>query len=591
MTGPGERDAPVPPWCAIGRTAGGQVALVDIADDGTPGSPRILAPADLPSEITRRQHRAVQAGAAPPRWVWSDAPAWYPGLLASGVRVQRCHDLRLIHTVLRHSQLATDPRPIRAAERWHVPVLPPVGTEPSGATLFDLDGGTSTRGGVPMAIDDVLEEFERQRRAIEDARDPGRLRLLVAAESAGALIAVELQNAGIPWDVAEHDRILTADLGPRPRPGHAPTLMVEVAAQVREALGDPLLSIDSPPKLLRALHRAGIDVRSTSRWELAVHEHPAIEPLLRYKKMSRLLTANGWAWMDEWVREGRYRPVYVPGGVVTGRWASSGGGALQIPRQLRPALRADPGWRLVSADVSQLEPRVLAAMAGDRAMARAGAGTDLYAGIVAAGVVTTRQEAKVGVLGALYGGTTGDSGRIVPRLRRTFPDAMGLVDQAAETGERGGTVSTLLGRSSPPPEQSWADAQLHSNRPEATPAEQERARRSARDRGRFTRNFVVQGTAAEWALSWMAALRLALAGFDEVPVEDAAHASGPTFSRRAHLAFFLHDEVIVHAPASQAEAAAQAVRDAADAAGRLLFPGSPVDFPLDLEITERSPAK
>ncbi|MCT2261615.1 bifunctional 3'-5' exonuclease/DNA polymerase [Brachybacterium muris] len=590
-TGPGERSAPVPPWCAIGRAAGGQVALVDIADDGTPGSPRIVAPADLPAEITRRQHRAAQAGAAPPRWVWSDAPAWYPGLHASGVRVQRCHDLRLIHTVLRHSQLVTDPHPIRAAERWDVPVLPPVGTEPSGATLFDLDGGTSTRGGVPTAIDDVLEEFERQRRAIEDARDPGRLRLLVAAESAGALIAVELQNAGIPWDVAEHDRILTADLGPRPRPGHAPTLMVEVAAQVREALADPLLSIDSPPKLLRALHRAGIDVRSTSRWELAQHEHPAIEPLLRYKKMSRLLTANGWAWMDEWVREGRYRPVYVPGGVVTGRWASSGGGALQIPRQLRPALRADPGWRLVSADVSQLEPRVLAAMAGDRAMARAGAGTDLYAGIVAAGVVATRQEAKVGLLGALYGGTTGDSGRIVPRLRRTFPDAMGLVDQAAETGERGGTVSTLLGRSSPPPEQSWADAQLHSNRPEATPAEQERARRSARDRGRFTRNFVVQGTAAEWALSWMAALRLALAGFDEVPVEVAAHASGPAFSRRAHLAFFLHDEVIVHAPASQAEAAAQAVRDAADAAGRLLFPGSPVDFPLDLEITERSPAK
>lgn len=581
---------PPAPWCAVGRTAEGRVALVDIAGDGSRSAPLVVEPPQLLPVIARREALAATSRTAPPRWVWSDAPSWYPGLLASGLRVQRCHDLRLVHTILRHSQLVQDASAtlIRHAEEWDVPPLPGSDRPPSGATLFDMDAGTPTRGGVPQRIEAVLEEFERQRKAIADARDPARLRLLIAAESAGALIAVELQAAGIPWDVAEHDRILTADLGPRPRPGHTPALMVDVAAQVRDALGDPLLSIDSPPKLLRALHRAGIDVRSTSRWELAKHEHPAIEPLLRYKKMSRLLTANGWAWMDEWVREGRYRPVYVPGGVVTGRWASSGGGALQIPRQLRPALRADPGWRLVSADVSQLEPRVLAAMAGDRAMARAGAGTDLYAGIVAAGVVATRQEAKVGVLGALYGGTTGDSGRIVPRLRRTFPDAMRLVDEAAEAGQRGDTVSTLLGRSSPPPGQSWTDAKLHANRPEVAPAEQERARRSARDRGRFTRNFVVQGTAAEWALSWMAALRLALAGFEEVPVEDAAHASGPAFSRRAHLAFFLHDEVIVHAPASQAEAAAQAIRDAAEAAGRLLFPGSPVDFPLDLVITQRA---
>ena len=102
---------------------------------------------------------------------------------------------------------------------------------------------------------------------------------------------------------------------------------------------------------------------------------------------------------------------------------------------------------------------------------------------------------------------------------------------------------------------------------------------------------MVQGTAAEWALSWMAALRLRLARFAPVPVEYAAGPSGPVFSRRAHLAFFLHDEVIVHAPADQAEAAAAAIRESAQAAGRLLFPGSPIDFPLDLEISERSAQK
>ncbi|MEE1617525.1 bifunctional 3'-5' exonuclease/DNA polymerase [Brachybacterium sp. J153] len=578
-----EADRPV--WTALGRAADGRIAQVDLTEDGT-----VLATASVDLEGLAEAVAAHEA-AVRPRWVLPDVRTWYPRLLAAGVTLERCLDLRLVHRILRHSQLVADVRALRAATAWDTPVDPAPEVERGGEALFDLDPSAARDQGVPHDIDEVLAELGRQREALDGARDPGRLRLLAAAESAGALIAAELQAAGIPWDVAEHDRILTAALGPRPAAGSPPARMVEVGAEVRAALGDPQLSLESPPRLLRALHRAGIDVRSTSQWELQEQEHPAIEPLLRYKKMSRLLTANGWAWIDEWVHEGRYRPVYVPGGVVTGRWASSGGGALQIPRQLRPALRADPGWMLVSADVSQLEPRVLAAMAADEAMITAGAGRDLYAGIVDAGIVATRQEAKVGVLGALYGGTTGDSGRVVPRLRQRFPAAMALVDGAAATGERGGTVTTWLGRSSPAPEQEWTRAQAEAHGADAPAGEGERARRAARDRGRFTRNFVVQGTAAEWALSWMAGLRLALSRFEEVPAERAASASGPVFARRPHLAFFLHDEVIVHAPAEQAEAAAAAIRESAQAAGRLLFPGSPIDFPLDLEISERSAQK
>jgi DNA polymerase-1 len=52
--------------------------------------------------------------------------------------------------------------------------------------------------------------------------------------------------------------------------------------------------------------------------------------------------------------------------------------------------------------------------------------------------------------------------------------------------------------------------------------------------------------------------------------------------------FFLHDEVIVHAPAEQADQAAEAIRAAAASAGRLLFGDAPVDFPLDLSIGERA---
>jgi DNA polymerase-1 len=319
---------------------------------------------------------------------------------------------------------------------------------------------------------------------------------------------------------------------------------------------------DSPQELMRALQAAGLPVRSTRAAELQRLDHPAIPPLLEYKKLGRLLVANGWDWLDRWVADDRFRPDYVVGGVVTGRWATRGGGAMQLPKQIRAAVIADPGWRLVVADAAQLEPRVLAGLAQDLAMAEAGRGRDLYDGIVAGGGAPDRATAKVGMLGALYGATSGRSGSLLPRLTERFPLALGLVEQAARTGERGGAVSTLLGRTAPVLERPGR-------------GDDPAAAARAREFGRFTRNFVVQGTAAEWALCWMADLRLRLWALGTgAPAE------------RPHLAYFLHDEVLVHAPADLADAAAEAVRAAAVAAGRLLFGTFPVDFPLDVAVVD-----
>ncbi len=564
-----------PAWIVLGRGAHGAAAL--LLDAEASASRRL----DVDDRDLAAWVADVEAEHAP-RWVWNDTARWYPPLLAAGVRVARCHDLRLCHAILRDSALVAPEALVRRPSGWDA--APHVADDTAPA-LFELDGA-ATRPGLPEDVDDAQAEFARQRAAIAGARDPGRLRLLTAAESAGALVAAELRAAGLPWDAAEHDRILVETLGERPLAGGQPALLAAAAARVREALGDPAASLDSQPKLLRSLHRVGVLVDSTSRWELAEQRHPVIEPLLEYKKLSRLLSANGWSWLAEWVSDGRFRPVYIPGGVVTGRWASSGGGALQLPRQLREAVRADPGWRLVIADVAQLEPRVLAAMSGDTALAAAARGRDLYAGVVESGAVASRQEAKIAILGAMYGATTGESGRLVPRLRRAYPRAMGLVDEAARTGEDGGVVSTWLGRSSPPPSSDWAALQSRATEAEASGADETRAKRGARDRGRFTRNFVVQGTAAEWALAWLADLRTRLAAMPPVDLDRSAPRSGPVFARRPHLAFFLHDEVIVHTPEEHADAAAHAVVEAADAAGRLLFGGFPLDFRLDVRIAE-----
>jgi DNA polymerase-1 len=93
----------------------------------------------------------------------------------------------------------------------------------------------------------------------------------------------------------------------------------------------------------------------------------------------------------------------------------------------------------------------------------------------------------------------------------------------------------------------------------------------------------VQGTAAEWSLIWLAEIRHRLQRAPDSAVP--ALSSGP-FSRQPHLAFFLHDEVMVHVPAGHAEAVAEAVREAAAAAGRLLFGDFPIDFPLELRIVQ-----
>lgn len=569
-------------WCALGKKPSGDYEASLIAADGKAGA-AIPVPAEKFAEFVAEQEASIA-----PRWVWHHTPTLYPALLAAGVRVERCHDLTLCHQILRSSEFVRNRVELQQVD-WPMPE-PPQGHTPAshGPALFDFDDRPAASSHSPE-LTGVLREFERQRAAVNAATHPGRLALLLAAESAGALISVELSAAGLPWDSQEHDRILSDALGPRP-PGYAdkPAKLVATGQRVREALGDPTASLDSPPKLLGALRRAGVHVSSTSQWELAEHEHPAIAPLLEYKKLSRLLSANGWAWLDEWVSDGRYRPVYIPGGVVTGRWASSGGGALQLPRQLRPALRADPGWKLVSADVSQLEPRVLAAMSGDRAMSAAGRGKDLYEGIVRSSAIESRDEAKIAMLGAMYGATSGESGRLLPQLRRAFPRAMRFVDLAAETGERGGIVTTWLGRSTPAVEPLWHEAQSRASQPGATPQDEQHARRAAKDRGRFTRNFVVQGTAAEWALAWLAEIRRQLATFPLVSAERAATASGPLFDRRPHLAFFLHDEIIVHSPAEHADAVAGIVRSAAGVAAELLFPGGEVDFRLDLNITDRA---
>ncbi|WP_306902666.1 bifunctional 3'-5' exonuclease/DNA polymerase [Arthrobacter pascens] len=549
-----------------------QVTQSGEPDPGNP-EPRLVSQGELAAVVRRFEQQTE----GPPRWIWHRTQDWYPALLAAGVELDRCYDLSLCGNILACSQFTADTEYARHAEKITLddPQQPPRLLQPppppaDQGALFDDPGH---RAGPRHTVAELRAEYSAQQGALASVSSDGnrrnRLQLLLAAESAGAMIAAEMQHAGVPWREDLHEQILADYLGPRPPLGHRPAKLEALTTELRRLLGSPTLNPDSPQDLMRSLHRNGIEVKTTRQWELKESSHPAIEPLLAYKKLSRLHTANGWAWLDAWVNNGRFQPEYVVGGVVSGRWASRGGGALQIPRQIRGAVHADPGHKLIVADASQLEPRVLVALAQDSKMAEAARDKDLYAGIAAQGFGGDRAKAKVALLGAIYGATTGESGRLMPQLTRTYPRAVGYVEQAARDGEAGGTVTTRLGRSSPPPSELWFRSQQST-----TAEEQRRADSIARSRGRFTRNFVVQGSAADWAACWLAELRRRLR---------TMRTEG---SVRAELVFFLHDEVMVHAPEAAVEDCIRAIEEAANAAKELLFGPIPVEFPVSVAVVD-----
>ncbi|MFI6996687.1 bifunctional 3'-5' exonuclease/DNA polymerase [Nocardia sp. NPDC050175] len=547
---------------AVAETDGGGARLCPLDQDGRPAGP-VVRESSLAEAVRSRPE--VE------RWVWRSTAEVYRSLLAAGVRVERCYDVQAAEALLIGHEEGQSGQARSLAAAWArlhnlpVPADAPARAAETQPSLFES-------GPVPLppGTDEftaLLAVYAGQIARTAKAEHPDRMRLLVAAESAGMLVATEMSRAGIPWRADVHRELLDKLLGERFPSGLEPRKMAELADQVSRAFGGVRVRPDLPNDIIKAFARAGILLSSTRKWELQQIDHPAVAPLLEYKSLYRLHTANGWAWLEQWVHDGRFRPEYLPGGTVSGRWTTNGGGALQIPKVIRQAIRADPGWSLVVADAAQMEPRILAAISRDPGLMEvAGRGEDLYADLAARAFGGDRAQAKIALLGAIYGQTSGDALTHMAELRRRYPIAMAYVDEAARAGEQGRLVRTWLGRTCPP-------ASVTS--PEQAELSQEQVNgygssAAARARGRFTRNFVVQGSAADWALLVLAGLRHAMS----------------QAGLRAELVFFQHDEVIVHCPAEEAATVAEMITTAADAAGRITFGPIPVRFPFTTAVVE-----
>ncbi|HEX5596594.1 MAG TPA: bifunctional 3'-5' exonuclease/DNA polymerase [Micromonosporaceae bacterium] len=550
---------------AVVADENGGGCLQPVGVDGTPAGPPESVD-DLAAAVAARERQDR------PRWVWASTAAIYPPLLRAGVRVDRCHDLELTEALLLgHAGRWGEPRSLAAA--WARLAGAPVPTDPPPRPPAPTDGqGTlfepvpaSSPAANPDLLPVTVAVYADQQARLARIEQPGRFRLLVAAESASALIAEEMSAAGLPWRADLHDRLLVELLGAPSRLGGPPRKLVELTERIAAAFGVRQLHPESPAEVLRAFARAGITLPNTRAWVLRGVDHPAVPLLLEYKELYRIWTAHGWAWRDAWVRDGRFRPEYVPAGVVSGRWATRGGGALQIPKVIRRAVVADPGWCFVIADAGQLEPRILAAVSGDARLAAAAGTGDLYTALARDAFDGDRARAKLALLGAMYGQTGGAAVPALAALRRSYPTAFDFVETAARTGEAGGLVRSWLGRTCPPSSKKSDPEGEHDPHDDADTSQ---IRAAARARGRFTRNFVIQATAAEWAATLLATLRGRLAGTG------------------AELVFFQHDEVLVHCPAAQADAVAGMVQAAGVRASRLLFGDTPVRFPLSVSIVD-----
>jgi DNA polymerase I len=491
-----------------------------------------------------------------PRWVWwtrdtSDI------LVAAGVRPTRCWDLDAVHRLLEGGWRAGPALTWAAAHGLDTESLPTVAPVDlfSAAThqdRADLDDPLGPGGHLdPTWVDGAwrgssdrlakwatlaLQLYHVQRARLDDLDDRPAATATARSESAAALLAVELGHDGLPIDLAEAERIIASFIGPRPRDAvderrlateRDDLVLAHIAADLRGGV-----DLRNPANVKSLLRRAGIEVDDTRAWRLERlrDAHPVVDALLVWRKAERVATTFGYRWLDEHVDDdGRLRGAWSASDGAAGRMTATAG-LHNLPADLRPAVVAEPGHAFVRADLGQIEPRILAAVSGDDALAEATHEADMYAP-VAHRLGVSREIAKVAVLGAMYGQTTGHGAAALRGLDAAYPVAMRYLTDAARSAEAGFDLRTRGGR------------RVRMSGDAEPSADERDLRTRAAARGRYGRNAMVQGAAAEFFKTWAVVVRA------RIPAG-------------AQIVLCLHDELLVHTPSGAAQDVAVIVDDA-----------------------------
>jgi DNA polymerase-1 len=138
----------------------------------------------------------------------------------------------------------------------------------------------------------------------------------------------------------------------------------------------PNINLDSPTQVTDALANMGIRVEGTRSWQLQAlaKDHPAIEKLLEYRSVQKLLSSYGLALLEHINPvTGRIHADFRQMGATGGRMSCSDPNLQQVPNtpEYRSCFRAPAGRSLVIADYSQIELRILADWSQDTALVKA----------------------------------------------------------------------------------------------------------------------------------------------------------------------------------------------------------------------------
>jgi DNA polymerase-1 len=577
-----------------------------------------------------------------PRWTWWSAAGDASPFVATGARLARCWDIAEAHRLAEGGWEATPQLAWAAAQGLDLTSLP----RPPSGHLFDLDaadgaggdggdadGALPTRPGSPIRTDGyLLPDAGTAAWPMDDARlvawaeaalvcasaqetrlaaAGSRAVATVTSESAAALLCVELARDGLPVDRRAAEELISQAAGPRPQ-SEADTRAIRAARDrevLRHAPGREGTDLRNPLQVRELLASVGVVVPNTRKWVLEPFRetHPLVAALLEWRRAERIATTYGYAWLDAHVGpDDRLRGGWTACDGAAGRMTAQNG-LHNLPTSLRPAVAARPGHVFVRADLGQIEPRVLAAVSGDRAFAAATRADDLYAP-VAASLGVERPVAKVAVLAAMYGQRSGAAGEALRGLERAYPAAMAYLDRAYAAGVRRQPLRTFGGRAIPlarvfvneatgeparrdaggaPPVATPPRAARDGAGPDTRAAGQtgtqpgggpggpggpvEPGAEPARDaaRGRFARNAVVQGAAAELFKAWAATVR------------------AMTGDLGAQIVLCLHDELLLHVPEQAAEEVRRRVATALDDSARRWTGSTQVRFVADTSIVRR----
>jgi len=318
------------------------------------------------------------------------------------------------------------------------------------------------------------------------------------------------------------------------------------------------INLDSHVQLTKALKRVlpGVELpNSTRNWKLQplAAEHKVIEVLLEYRTVQKALTSYGENILNEINPvTGRIHANFHQIGAPTGRFACTNPNVQQVPHavEYRRCFRAPEGRKLVIADYSQIELRILAHVTEDKGFIEAfNSGADLHR-VTAAQVFNTPPEevtreqrdfAKRLNFGVVYGigaqrfsTLTGipltEAEGILARYFQTYRGLDAWLRDAARKAVRERTARTMSGRL----------ARFNFD------AEDRQAASLAQRNGK---NMPIQGASADILKR---ALRLLHDRLKETT---------------ARLVNIVHDEIVVEADAAGAEEIARTVEEAMCAAG------------------------